>query len=167
MRLSVIPPMDHLAPSSDFGAKGNQMTKRQRLPDERPGTCHKFEILGEKITKTCPHCGKEVDVKETGCEGYLHINLKEDGTPGEIFLTLSKVGETRRGFADSWAKAISIALQYGAPLKELIKSFRSTRFEPFGYVKGYPGIKQTNSIIDFVCQVLEDKFCEKGEKDGA
>ena len=52
-----------------------------------------------------------------GHEGYLTIGLYEDGTPGEIFLRMAKEGSTISGLMDSFATAISLALQYGVPLQ--------------------------------------------------
>ena len=55
-----------------------------------------------------------------GHEGYLTIGLYEDGTPGEIFLRMAKEGSTISGLMDAFATAVSLALQYGVPLKDLV-----------------------------------------------
>ena len=70
---------------------------RHKLPDERRSITHKFDIAGH--------------------EGYIIAGMYEDGQPGEIFITMSKEGSTISGLMDSFATAISIALQYGVPLK--------------------------------------------------
>ena len=75
---------------------------RRRLPDERASITHKFNVGGH--------------------EGYLTIGLYEDGTPGEIFLRMAKEGSTISGLMDSFATAISLALQYGVPLKDLVST---------------------------------------------
>ena len=69
---------------------------RRRLPDERRSITHKFDIAGH--------------------EGYIIAGMYEDGQPGEIFITMSKEGSTISGLMDSFATAISMALQYGVPL---------------------------------------------------
>ncbi len=52
---------------------------------------------------------------------------------GEIFLTdIGKEGSTLRGMMNSFATAISIALQYGVPLETLVQKFSYMRFEPEG-----------------------------------
>ena len=63
---------------------------RRRLPDERPSITHKFDIQGH--------------------EGYITVGLYEDGTPGEIFLTMAKESSTISGFADAFAQAVTYCL---------------------------------------------------------
>ncbi len=53
--------------------------------------------------------------------------MYDDGTIGEIFLTdIGKEGSTLRGMMNSFATAISIALQYGVPLQTLVQPARAT-----------------------------------------
>ena len=59
----------------------------------------------------------------------------DDGTPGELFVTMAKEGSTISGFADAFAQAISYALQYGVPLQALVDKFSHVRFEPSGMTK--------------------------------
>jgi ribonucleoside-diphosphate reductase alpha chain len=69
---------------------------RRRLPDERHSLTHHFSVGGQ--------------------EGYVTIGLYEDGLPGEMFIRMSKEGSTVSGLMDSFATAVSLALQYGVPL---------------------------------------------------
>ena len=65
--------------------------------------------------------------------GYITAAMYEDGTVGEIFLTdIGKEGSTLRGMMNSFATAISIALQTGVPLETLVRKFSYMRFEPEG-----------------------------------
>ena len=89
--------------------------QRRKLPDERKSITHKFDIAGH--------------------EGYITVGMYEDGTPGEIFVTMSKQGSTISGLMDSFATAISFALQYGVPLQFLVDKFSHMRFEPSGFTK--------------------------------
>ena len=86
---------------------------RHRLPDERLSITHKFSVGGH--------------------EGYLTVGLYKDGMPGEIFITMAKEGSTVSGLMDSFACAVSLALQHGVPLKLLCEKFAHTRFEPSGW----------------------------------
>src|ERR1700733_6480995 len=86
---------------------------RRKLPDERASITHKFSIGGH--------------------EGYITVGMYEDGTPGEIFITMAKEGSTISGLMDSFATAISYNLQYGVPLKFLVDKFGHVRFEPSGW----------------------------------
>ncbi|OQC41192.1 MAG: Vitamin B12-dependent ribonucleotide reductase [Acidobacteria bacterium ADurb.Bin051] len=111
--------------------------RRRKLPDERRAITHKFSINEH--------------------EGYLTVGLYEDGMPGEIFLVMAKEGSTISGLMDAFATSVSIALQYGVPLKTLIDKFTHTRFEPSGFTKN-PEIPIAKSITDYIFRWLASKF---------
>ena len=111
--------------------------KRRRLPVERQAITHKFEVGGH--------------------EGYITVGLYEDGSPGEIFLVMAKEGSTVSGLMDCFATAISIALQYGVPLKVLANKFAHTRFEPAGWTKNKQ-IPHAKSVMDYIFRWLTAKF---------
>ncbi|MBN1962149.1 MAG: vitamin B12-dependent ribonucleotide reductase [Deltaproteobacteria bacterium] len=110
---------------------------RRRLPDERQAITHKFSIAGH--------------------EGYITVGLYEDGTPGEVFITMSKEGSTISGLMDSLATSISLALQYGVPLRVLADKFSHTRYEPSGFT-GNREIPIAKSITDYIFRWLALKF---------
>src|SRR5205085_10606699 len=89
--------------------------------------------------------------------GYITVGMYEDGTPGEIFLTMSKEGSTISGLMDAFATAISLALQYGVPLQTLVDKFGHTRFEPSG-ITNNPDIRFAKSIMDYIFRWLGSKF---------
>jgi ribonucleoside-diphosphate reductase alpha chain len=95
-----------------------------------------------------------------GHEGYLTVGLYEDGLPGEIFITMAKEGSTVSGLMDSFATAISLALQYGVPLKVLCDKFSHSRFEPSGYTPN-PEIRYAKSVMDYIFRWLALKFLPK------
>ena len=82
--------------------------------------------------------------------------MYEDGQPGEIFITMSKEGSTISGLMDSFATAISMALQYGVPLRVLVDKFSHMRFEPSGFTKN-PDIPMAKSIMDYIFRWLGDE----------
>jgi ribonucleoside-diphosphate reductase alpha chain len=112
---------------------------RRKLPDERRSYTHKFDIAGH--------------------EGYITVGMYEDGQPGEIFITMSKEGSTISGLMDSFATAISLALQYGVPLRVLVDKFTHMRFEPSGFTKN-PNIPIAKSIMDYIFRWLAIKFLD-------
>jgi ribonucleoside-diphosphate reductase alpha chain len=112
---------------------------RRRLPDERRSITHKFDIAGH--------------------EGYITVGIYEDGQPGEIFIRMSKEGSTISGLMDSFATAISMAMQYGVPLQVLVDKFSHTRFEPSGFTKN-PDIPMAKSIMDYIFRWLASKFMD-------
>jgi ribonucleoside-diphosphate reductase alpha chain len=110
---------------------------RRRLPDERRSITHKFDISGH--------------------QGYLTVGMYDEGTVGEIFIRMAKEGSVVSGLMDSFATAISLALQYGVPLEVLVDKFSYTRFEPSGITRN-PEIPIAKSIMDYIFRWLQLKF---------
>jgi ribonucleoside-diphosphate reductase alpha chain len=75
---------------------------------------------------------------------------------------MAKEGSTVSGLMDSFATAVSLALQYGVPLKILCDKFSHTRFEPSGW-SGNPKIGYAKSLMDYLFRWLELRFL-KGEQ---
>ncbi len=115
------------------------VTSRRSLTPDRDSLTHKFQIMGH--------------------EGYLTIGLFEDGTPGEVFVKMSKEGSTLSGLMQAFCRAFSLALQYGLPLDEAVRRFKDMRFEPMGTTSN-PEVPEAKSIIDYVARYLEVQFCE-------
>jgi ribonucleoside-diphosphate reductase alpha chain len=84
----------------------------------------------------------------------------EDGTPGELFITMSKEGSTISGLMDSLATSISIALQYGVPLKVMVDKFSHARYEPSGFTNN-PDIPIAKSVSDYIFRWLGKKFIKE------
>lgn len=118
-------------------APNDQKLRRRRLPDERRAITHKFAVGNH--------------------EGYITVGLYDDGTPGELFITMSKEGSVISGLMDSFATSISIGLQYGVPLEVLVNKFVHMRFEPSGYTNN-PQIRIAKSITDYIFRWLAIKF---------
>jgi ribonucleoside-diphosphate reductase alpha chain len=86
--------------------------------------------------------------------------MYEDGTVGEIFLTdIGKEGSTLRGMMNSFATAISIALQYGVPLQTLVEKFSYMRFDPEGITQN-PEIPFAKSMPDYIMRWLASRFLD-------
>ena len=127
--------------------------ERHRLPQTRKSITHKFDIAGH--------------------EGYLTVGFYDDGKPGEIFVTMSKVGSTINGLVDAWASSVSLNLQYGIPVEVLFRKFRHQKFEPSGFVKNEQGgeldkratiIRTASSIVDYVAQYMTLHFGQSAPK---
>jgi ribonucleoside-diphosphate reductase alpha chain len=110
---------------------------RKRLPDERQSITHKFRV-GEQ-------------------EGYMTVGLFDDGTPGELFINVSKQGSTVSGLMDTVAMLTSYALQYSVPIDDVVQRLKGTRFEPSGPT-GNSDIPIATSIVDYVFRWLDLKF---------
>jgi ribonucleoside-diphosphate reductase alpha chain len=110
---------------------------RHKLQEERASITHKFKV-GDH-------------------EGYITVGLYPNGTPGELFITMAKEGSTVSGLMDSFALAVSIALQHGVPLELFCEKFAHTRFEPSGW-SGNPDIGYAKSIMDYIFRWLQLRF---------
>jgi ribonucleoside-diphosphate reductase alpha chain len=110
---------------------------RHKLPEERMSVTHKFKV-GDH-------------------EGYITVGLYPNQKPGELFITMAKEGSTVSGLMDSFALAVSIALQHGVPLELFCEKFAHTRFEPSGW-SGNPDIGYAKSIMDYIFRWLQMRF---------
>lgn len=119
------------------------MSQRERLPDERVALTHKFRIRA-----------REGDVK-----GYLTLGHYPDGRLGEIFVKMDQQGSQVSGFVDSWAISVSMLLQMGMPLEEIVRKFRGVRFEPAGFTDN-PHIRSAKSPVDYIARYLEGKYLD-------
>lgn len=120
---------------------------RRRPSETRRSEVHKFSIRS----------------KDDGLvEGYIIVGLYDDGTPCELFLVLSRAGESIRGLARCWATCFSMCLQMGVPLDALVQKFSFFRFEPSGFTKNQE-IPYAHSIADYVCRWLDVTFVKSGE----
>ena len=116
------------------------MEQRRRLPPERRGIIHHFNI-----GVIC---------------GYINVGLYCDGKPGEVFIIASKEGSTFRGLLDVVGILISLLLQHNIPLKKIADKLRNTNFQPNGMATGCNEIVSATSILDYVAHFLELRFPE-------
>lgn len=108
-------------------------------------------ILKGAVRRTLPRVrnSKTYKFQVSDLGGYFTIGEYEDGTPGELFLSISKQGSTLSGLTDALAVSISQGLQYGVPLKRFVKSLRGTSFAPSGMTDD-PEIRTASSVIDYI-----------------
>jgi ribonucleoside-diphosphate reductase alpha chain len=106
---------------------------RRKLPRVRTGRTYKFQVAD--------------------LEGYFTVGQYEDGTPGELFISVSKQGSTLSGLMDSFAISMSLGLQYGVPLKSYVRMLRGTSFAPSG-ITDDPDIRTASSITDYIVRRL-------------
>ncbi len=128
----------------DLSADVEYRAVRRKLPDERKALTHKFDIGGH--------------------EGYLTVGLYEDGTPGELFVTMAKEGSTISGLMDAFATQTSYALQFGVPLKFMVDKFSHMRFEPSGFTKNKE-IPIAKSIVDYIFRWMASHFLPVEDQD--
>jgi ribonucleoside-diphosphate reductase alpha chain len=123
-------PAEATASADKFVVRG---AVRRRLPRRRASKTYKFQIAD--------------------LDGYFTVGEYEDGTPGELFVSISKQGSTLSGLMDSFAISVSHGLQYGVPLKSYVKTLRGTTFAPTG-ITDDPDIRTASSITDYIVRRL-------------
>ncbi|HVI10664.1 MAG TPA: vitamin B12-dependent ribonucleotide reductase [Candidatus Binatia bacterium] len=125
------------AAQEEENLNGPPRSVRHKLQEERASITHKFNVGGH--------------------EGYVTVGLYPNGEPGELFVKMAKEGSTVSGLMDSFALAVSLALQHGVPLKVFCEKFAHTRFEPSGW-SGNPDIGFAKSIMDYIFRWLQMRF---------
>lgn len=134
-------------PQKLLGKGKEERNVRERLPIDRSGLTLHFTITSRKA---------EGDGTEE-IDGYLSTGEYPDGRLGELFLKIGKHGD-HHAMWDQWCQSTSIALQYGAPVEDILGRFVNTRFEPSGAVSGVSGIMRCSSPLDLIARYLLLKY---------
>ncbi len=152
---------------------------RERLPDTRESITHKAVIRwGERrvkfyitvglyeIGRRTPDAGGQTGESK---EGGRRPEEREAGSvveggrrPGEVFLTFDEAGSMLDGWADAWATAVSICLQHGETLENLVAKFGYQRFDPQGMTEN-EAIPFAASVVDYVVRWMEREFKTEGK----
>ncbi len=119
--------------TSDDGKIVLKGAVRRKLPRKRSSRTYRFVVAD--------------------LEGFFTVGEYPDGTPGELFISVSRQGSTLAGLMDSFAISVSHGLQYGVPLKSYVKTLRGTSFAPFG-ITDDPEIRTASSVTDYIVRRL-------------
>ena len=128
-----------LSKKSEKAAPPVPKEDRRRLPDDRTEIGRKFRV-GDY-------------------EGYIHVGLYDDGTPGDIFVDIAKEGTTLAGLMNSFMISVSLGLQYGVPLEVYVSKFAHMRFEPSGLTND-ADIRAAKSLVDYIFRWMGKKFLD-------
>jgi ribonucleoside-diphosphate reductase alpha chain len=120
--------------------------RRRRLPEDRTEIGRKFRV-GDY-------------------EGYIHVGLFDDGTPGDIFVDIAKEGTTLAGLMNSFMISVSLGLQYGVPLEVYVSKFSHMRFEPSGLTND-EDIRVAKSLVDYIFRWMGKKFLSPEQQEEA
>jgi len=123
--------------------------------EKKPAPAPEFHPVRRRLPQDCRSVRHKFDI--AGHEGYIHVGLYDDGSPGEIFIKIAKEGSTISGLMDTIGILTSMALQYGVPLEVLVSKFSHVRFEPSGFTKN-PEIPIAKSLIDYIFRFLGTRF---------
>ena len=116
----------------------------------------------------CPEDRNEIGrkFKVGDYEGYIHVGLFDDGTPGDIFVDIAKEGTTLAGLMNSFMISVSLGLQYGVPLEVYVSKFSHMRFEPSGLTND-ADIRVAKSIVDYIFRWMGKKFLTSEQQEEA
>jgi ribonucleoside-diphosphate reductase alpha chain len=120
--------------------------ERRRLPLDRTEIGRKFQV-GDH-------------------EGYIHVGLYDDGSPGDIFVDIAKDGTTMAGLMNSLCLAVSMGLQYGVPPEVYVSKLSHMRFEPSGLTND-ADIRVAKSIVDYIFRWFGKRFLTPEQQEEA
>lgn len=127
--------------------------EKSEKPAETMRTTVQEVLAGQKRSLPRRRNGHSYKFRIADLKGFMTVNEFEDGTPGELFINVSKEGSTLAGLMDSFAISVSHGLQYGVPLKSYVKTLMGTTFAPSG-ISDDPDIRTASSITDYVIRRL-------------
>lgn len=135
-------------------AKKGDTEKGQHEQEKSQMNLDKYVVKGV-IRKPLPkvRTAKTFSFTVSDSHGYITVGEYDDGTPGELFINIAKVGSTLSGLMDSFARSVSYGLQYGVPLKRYVKGFSHMSFAPAG-ITDDPEIRTASSLIDYIFRRL-------------
>lgn len=90
---------------------------------------------------------------------YLTCGEYENGKLGEVFLDASKQGTFLRGVIGTLARVMSLSLQWGVPVSELVKLLKGLDYPPQGPVEDTDLAISVKSVADWIAQELEEAYC--------
>jgi len=100
---------------------------------------------------------KTFEFKVADVKGYFTVGEYEDGSPGELFMNISKQGSTLSGIMDSLAISVSHGLQFGVPLRSYVKTFINMSFAPSGMTNDKE-IRAATSLVDYIFRRLAKEY---------
>lgn len=90
-----------------------------------------------------------VTIGEHGERFYLTANARADGSLGEVFIKWGKQGTTCAGLMEMYGLALSVGLQHGVPLIDLVHQLLDLHFVPFGHTDD-PDLPYVRSPFDWL-----------------
>jgi len=133
----------------DGSKVGQPLSDKKDQKKDEPKVIEK--VIQANVRRELPRVrtSKTIEFKISDLKGYVTVGEFEDGQPGEIFITVAKMGSTLAGLMDAFGRSVSYGLQYGVPLKAYVRGMSSTNFAPFGSTDD-PEIKTATSIVDYI-----------------
>lgn len=133
-------------------------TNEPNRPQDGPRIEEFTLILQPQRVKLPTDCKSDRHRFEFGSiKGYIHTGVDDDGYVREIFVRVAKAGSTLSGLIDALSIVVSMALQYGVPLEDMVRKLSHMRFEPAGFTDN-PEIKVAKSLVDYIFRYLGIRY---------
>jgi ribonucleoside-diphosphate reductase alpha chain len=134
------------------------MAKKEGAKEEEPKTTEAINdryVVKGAVRRPLPkvRAAKTFSFTVSDSHGYITVGEYEDGTPGELFINIAKMGSTLAGLMDSFARSVSYGLQYGVPLKTYVNGLSHMSFAPSG-ITDDPEIRTASSLVDYIFRRL-------------
>jgi hypothetical protein len=136
--LEAMPPRPEALPAPALATPPLRRLASRPLPARHAGLAQKATVGGHRI--------------------FVRTGEYEDGSLGEIVISLPKEGAAFRGLMECFAQAVSIGLQHGVRLDHFVDAFAHTQFGPAGAVEGDPAVGQASSLLDYVFRSLSVNY---------
>jgi ribonucleoside-diphosphate reductase alpha chain len=113
---------------------------REELPNKRRSVTQRLKVNGQTV--------------------HFSVGLYPDGRPGEVFIDISRTGTAVRAWYEATAKLLSLMLQHGVPVSELVQSLAGHCTEPFGRVpvSGHECISDASGVLDAIVRSMALDF---------
>ncbi|MBY4640784.1 vitamin B12-dependent ribonucleotide reductase [Gluconacetobacter entanii] len=156
----VLPLPDASSHQAMYRALAGFIDRMPPRPDSMRDTLQTRAVLERGVRRALPprHGGFTQKASVGGHRLYLRTGEYEDGTLGEISITPTRESPMTRGLMDSLGQAVSIGLQYGAPLEIYVDAFAYSHFGPAGTVEGDAVASYATSMLDYAFRALSDAY---------
>ena len=133
----------------DGSKVGQPLSDKKDQQKDTPKVIEKVIHANQRRELPRVRSSKTFEFRISDLKGFVTVGQFDDGQPGEIFVTVAKMGSTLAGLMDSLARSVSYGLQYGVPLKAYVKGMSNTNFAPFGATDD-PEVRSATSIVDYI-----------------
>ena len=104
-------------------------------------------------------------------KGYLHpappadeVDPEQGGTLLECFVRFSNLGSAISGWAEAFSILLSIAVQYGVPLRAIVSKLKDVSFEPSGFTDD-PEIRSAPSVPAYLVRRIGMDYLPRAERE--
>jgi ribonucleoside-diphosphate reductase alpha chain len=107
--------------------------------------------------------GQSTEVSIADMTMHLTVTELQQGRPGEIFIRAGKQGSTFAGLCESLAMTLSLALQHGVPLDDVVTRLQGMHYPPSGLTTD-PDIPRVSSLSDYIARRLTADYLSTGDR---